>query len=562
VWSNPRAVRAVTIAVGVAAYLIARRRSPGEDGGIKWALLLLALTVAIWGIPVFRELPLFETTPLVNGGDTKLHLGWTMQLLNGETTPSTPLTGEVPNYYPWFFHALVAFISNLTPGGRSFHALGPLQSVQVGGGVLTFFALGRAITRGALGAWATATLGALSGGFGWMIARSPRLETNREDPMSYLGDLALVRSYNPSFHNLAPTLPRDLTYVLLPAFFLLLLLGLRRERAAFLAAAGVVAGIIGLTGAETFFLCGLVVLGLPLVAERGRRVRAFVWVALPTAAVWSVWSIPLALSYFDLGGFVNTTTVGTVDVPPLGIIGAWGVLTVCALAGARSLWMRRHRVGVRLVLCTLASAVLLLTVAAVTSNDGPLGVIGRPHRYWPLLYLALVPVGAIGVVRLTGRCAAPAATRVVAAGLLALAVPSPILGSIALSQVWDDPPPLVADAARGDDASLLHAFDATPGDATCVVAVPENLIHSLFWFSGYRFVHYLWAPDRTENFARVRWADMALRIPWDEERQRDNRVLVEGDPNDSSWQEIADKYGVDKVLTAGGRLIDRTGCGD
>lgn len=562
VWSQPWAVRITTGIAVVIALLVARRRGAVEAEGAASLSVLLAAGFVVWGIPVFLELPLFETTPLENGGDAKLHLGWTMQLLDGETTPSSPLTGEIPNYYPWFFHSLLAFVSNLTPGGRALHGLGPLQLVQVGGGVLTFFALGREVTRRLLGGWAAAVLGALSGGVGWLIARGPELETDREEPMSYLGDLALVRSYNPSFHNLAPALPRDLTYVLLPAFVLLLLLGLRKERPAPLAGAGTIAGIIGLTGAEAFFLCGLVVLGLPVAAPPGRRARSFAWVALPMAAVWGLWVVPLALSYADLGGFENTTTVGPVDVPPAGILGAWGLLTVCAVAGLPRLWRRRTRPARPLLLSTLVGATALVAFAAVTGNDGALGVLGRPHRYWPLLYVALVPVGAIGTVTIAQRFVASSRARLgIGAALLALAVPSPILGSLALSAVWDDPPPVVSDAVQGDEDALLRTLDRDPGGEMCVVAVPEDLVHSLFWFSGFRSVHYRWAPERTENYARVRWADIDERIPWDEERVHDSELLIEGDPDDPAWVDVADKYGVDKVVTIEAAVIERTDCG-
>ena len=559
--SNPWVVRLLTLVVAVAAFVMARHGGTiGGRSGLALALLLLGVGVLVWGIPLVRELPLFETTPLVNGGDTKLHLGWSMQLLNGETTPSSPLTGEIPNYYPWFFHAFLAFVSNLTPGGRSVYGLGPLQILQVGGGILTFFALGRAVTRRVLGAWSGAVLGALSGGFGWLIAWGPELEKNRDDPMTYLGDLALVRSYNPSFHNLAPTLPRDLTYVLFPAFLLLLVTGLRKERRWHLAAAGATAGIIGLTGAETFFLCGLIALGLPLVVERGRKLQTFAWVALPLAAVWSVWLIPLAFSYVELGGFVNTTTVGTVDVPPVGILGAWGLLTICAAAGALPLWKRRRGKTGGLLLVTVGAAAVLVPLAAITGNDGPIGVLGRPHRYWPLLYLALVPVGSIGIVWLAKRVGGTArARRIWALAVLVVAVPSPVLGSLALSSVWDDPPPLVTDAIEDEEGSVLVELDPHAGGETCVAAVPEGVVHSAFWWSGFRFVHYRWSPDRETNLARVRWADMNEVVPWDEERANDNEVLEAA--SEDGWRYLEDKYGLDVAITSDGDVIHRTDCG-
>ena len=562
IWSQPWVVQILTAASAVGAWFVARRRGVGIDhGGLVPMLGLLGLGLLIWGPPVFRELPLFETTPLDFGGDTKLHLGWTMQLINGETTPSNPLTGEIPNYYPWFFHALLAFVSNLTPGGRAFHGLGPLQLVQVGGGILTLFALGREVTGRLLGGSAAATFGALSGGFGWIIARGIELETDRENPMTYIGDLALVRSYNSSFHNLAPTLPRDLTYVLVPAFLLMLVMGVRERRTWALASAGVVAGIVGLTGAETFFLCGLIALGLALVVPAGGRVRTVAWVALPMAAVWSVWLAPLAWNYVRLGGFVNTTQVGTVDVPPLGILGAWGLLTAFAIVGLARLWRVAPGPSERVMVVALGGALLLLAIAATTGNSGPIGVVGRPHRYWPLLYLVVVPIGASGLVALADRFQLSARGALALSGtVLLLALPSPLLGSLALSRVWDDPPPLVSEAIDGSTESALVRMDPSPGES-CVAAVPEDVAHTAFWWSGFRFVHYKWAPDIESNFARIRWADIRERIPWDEERASDNRVLDDEDGTSPGWANLEDKYGLDVAITNAGEVVRRSDCG-
>jgi hypothetical protein len=562
-WSHPWIGRVLTTVVALGAWSVVRRRGTiGDWNGVGLMLGLVALGLLVWGLPVFRELPLFETTPLDFGSDTKLHLGWAMQLLNGETTPSSPLTGEIPNYYPWFFHAFLAFVSNFTPGGRAFHGLGPLQLVQVGGGILTLFALGREVTGRLLGASAAASLGALSGGIGWIVARGAELETNRENPMTYLGDLALVRSYNSSFHNLAPTLPRDLTYVLVPAFLFLLVNGLRDRRRPMLLAAGGVAGVVGLTGAEAFFLCGLIALGVGFVAPAGDRVRTVAWVALPMAAVWSMWLVPLAWNYVRLGGFVDTTTVGTVDVPPLGILGAWGLLTVFSLVGLVHLWSGPRGPVERLLAVAVAAAAFLLLIATIAGDSGPLGVIGRPHRYWPLLYLALVPIGAVGVVALSERFRSTSPRDLVlGTAILALAVPSPILGSLALSRVWSDPPPLVSDAIEAAPRSVLEQLDPSPGGETCVAAVPEDVVHSAFWWSGYRFVHYRWTPETESNFARIRWADMDEHIPWDEERASDNPAIDSVGETSTALTYLEDKYGVDIAITSAGDVIERTDCG-
>ena len=91
------------------------------------------------------------------------------QLMAGDAMFGAVLTGEVPNYYPWMFHSVGALTTSLTPGETPYHALAPIQLVQVGGCVLALFALGRTLTRRAMTGFGAALLGALSGGFGFVL---------------------------------------------------------------------------------------------------------------------------------------------------------------------------------------------------------------------------------------------------------------------------------------------------------------------------------------------------------------------------------------------------------
>jgi hypothetical protein len=200
VLSNPALTRVTTGAVAVVLVGIKLRRSRrGREGGSSAAYealvmaSLVILGVLIWCRPIFSELPLDYR------GDTKVHMTWSSQLLNGESTPSGRITGEIPNYYPWLFHGLTAFLSQFVPGGRALHALGPMQVWFVSSSILALYATGRTLSGRVGTAVATSIIGALAGGFGWLVARGPALILDPRDPdtsLRYWGDLFQKRSYN------------------------------------------------------------------------------------------------------------------------------------------------------------------------------------------------------------------------------------------------------------------------------------------------------------------------------------------------------------------------------
>lgn len=321
VFGSPSAIRAGTAALGSALIVrkifIARRRSKRRSAdepqshqrfGRRDALLvagLVALAVALWGSPIVRMIPLGHS------GDQTVHMGWAAELMNGETTPSGPLSGAIPNYYPWLFHALVAFIASLTAGGRAFHAQGPLLVVQVTGAVLALYALGRELGgRVTTGAFA-AVFGALSGGIGFLLLSRPDFvfdprENGGEEALRYAGDLLSRRSYNVSFHNLAPTFPRDVAFALTVAFLVMLVRGFRRKSSADFLGAGAVLGMIGLTGGETFIVGVGITIAASVVSIDVGRIRTALATLIPALAVWGLWLVPVAVNYVRLGGFVNT----------------------------------------------------------------------------------------------------------------------------------------------------------------------------------------------------------------------------------------------------------------
>jgi len=565
VLSSPWLTRALTGAVLVAV-LVWRYR--GRQGGRigsdedareqreRWLppLLLLA-TLAMWGTPVFRMFALDHT------GDTNMHMGWASQLLNGEPLPSAPITGQVPNYYPWLYHALVAFVSHFTPGGRAFHVLAPLQLLQASGGVLALYGIGRQVAGRWTAGAAAALFGGLSGGVGFVLLRGldvvvePRAEGGTAG-LRYLGDLVLRRSYHGAFANLAPPFPRDVALSLMLGFLLLLAVAMARKSLPLLVAAGSVLGLTGLAGGEAFFL-GMGVAAMLIVAPDGMpRLRTAAAVFGPALAVYALWAAPMAVHYVRLGGFVNITRVPPVNLTPLAVFGAWGVATPLALYGAFR-WLPRVRQdpGARLVLAVVvvAGAAVLLSVALPAVLGEAFLTLGRRHRYWPLLHLGVALYAALGLSELLAR--ASAVRRGLAAGIamavVAVAIPSPVVASLALPRAIGRA--RVLDTALAGRPSALLSVMAPQLGRRCSAAVPVGQDVRVFSYTGYRMVAFVWSELYTANRARIRWRGIYERIPADPERLRDNRLLTEGLASPQEWRAVAARYGVDLVVVPADR---------
>lgn len=549
-FTNPWLVRAPTAAVALGLIgLKWRRRSIGE---LRWLIVALAVAALVWGTPVFRMLPLTATA------DTQLHNGWINQLMNGETTPGAVITGNVPNYYPWLFHALGGLTTLVTPGRNPYYALGALQFLITGGAVLAWFALGRTIARSTAGGVAASLFGALAGGVGFVLLRGldvvvdPRHDEGRR-ALDYGGDLLFARSYSLSFQNLAPPFPRDLAFGLTVTFVLLLSLAVIRPTPRRFALAGLCLGLVGLTGGETVVASMLVGLAVVFFGWGLARARAAVSLFVPAAAVYSLWLVPVTINYVRLGGFENITHIESLDLPAYAVLGAWGVTTPFAILGAASA-MRSARIDVRarFVLVTVVGLVVALVVASVIPSLGGEGfaTLARRHRYWPLVYLGAALLATLGAARAFDllqqrrRMLIPATTTVVA-----LALASPVLASTALPDRIRDAP-LLEDALHRAPDSVLNVIDRAPG-RSCIVAVPQDISREVFSYTGYRLV--LWTGSWFgANRARIRWAEIYDHIATDAQRIRDNRILVNGWGTASRWRGIAASYGVDIVVAPAG----------
>jgi hypothetical protein len=559
-WLPPVAVLATLLVLGRRA--IAHRVEPPQRAAraeIFAALALVVVALLVWGSPVFRLLPLDTTT-----GDLPWHMGLSSQLLNGESTPSAAVTGSVPSYYPWLYHSVIAFVARFTPGAKAYLALGPLQMLLAAGSALAFFAIGREIR----GSWMTgafaALFGAIAGGVGFVRLRGLDvvLTPRGRGGGRYWGDLLYKRSYNVAFANLSPPYPRDLALLLLATFVLLAGIGYARDQPLALSGAGVALGLSGLAGGETLLLGLLVVAGVIVLPHRLGRFRRALALILPTFAVYCVWLVPVAVSYLRLGGFVNITKVGAVRLGLVAILGAWGVGVLFAVVGL-IWWLPKVRdtPWARVLAVVLAaSAVALLLSSLVTSGLGRGFLsLSRRHRYWPLLHLAVVLYAAVGAGEVMDRLLRPdptaasrprrwrlAAPVAVAVAAATLALPSPVVASLALpSKMPSDP--LLEAAFRGRTDSVLARLDR--GERACVAAVPLRMDAEAFAYTGYRLVAFKWHGYR-RNLARIRWRRLYAVIPGDAARLEANASLVmASDP--ASFQRAAQAFGANVVVVEG-----------
>jgi hypothetical protein len=552
---SPAAVRAGVglIAAGlVVRRLVTRARSTVPRAPQRRNLLVavaVALLVAlVWGSPVFRLLPV--TVP----GDAALHAGWAEQLVNGESTPSASLTGDVPNYYPWLYHGALALVTHLTPGSHALIGLAPLHIVQVIGMAASLFGIGYLFAGRWAGA-AVAVLGSAAGGWGFVVVGGLDLVTNPRAEggaaaTAYLGDLLLVRSHNASFANLAPTFPRDVALALLAGALFAMARAARSGRGRDYVIVSVVLGMVGLTQTDAFVV-GLLAAALHAAsAPGGRRLRTAAALLLPALALFSLWAVPLAVSYLRLGGFVDTTVADPVVLPAWAILGSWGIVTPLAFVGAIRAARSLGEPVVRVLAAVLAAAAIVLAASLLASGLVGEGfeAVARQHRYWPLFCLPLGILAGLGAHWLGTLLweRSRAAAWVGAACVVGLAVPSPVIASLALPAVFPGSPS--ARALEGDPDQALNALSEY-GDGICAAAVPRPLLS--FSHTGFRF---LVVPSswREENDARIRWAEIYDHIVPQEQRVRDDELLMSGTATPEQFATIVERYGLDVVVVPAG----------
>jgi hypothetical protein len=574
VFSHPWITRGLVAAIAAAAIVstwVRGRRDIAPVGTAACVAMAVAVVAAVvlWGLPTLRLLP------LDHAWDSDFHAGLANELINGETLPHGTVTGSIPNDYPWMYHAVLATTASFMPGGRAQDAFDSAFFLQVLGGVLTLFALGWELTRRWYGGAAGALFGGLSGGFGYLVHKGPAVVINPRGhggaaAVRRWGDMLFLRSYNMSFNNLAPTFPRDVGFALLPAFLLLTIVGFRKRSLLALAGAGAVLGMIGLSTGESTFAglgtAGLLVLLPPVAGARkaeraaagsplqedaphGRPSRWAIAAALliPSLGLWSLWLGPLIYNYFKLGGITGSAN-SAVILPAAAFLGAWGLAAIFAVVGL-VVWLpgARRDVGARVVLSMMVvvAALLALTHVVPLLLSKGFSTLGREHRYWPLMYLPVALIAAVGATRVCEWVLARSriVAVVLAAMVIALSVPSPLLASAALPSAKPDPNEVTR--ALTGQRSMLSLMSPVPGKR-CVAATTPDWSHQVFAFSGYRLILYRWTKKVWANSAHIRFIGIYKRIPTTKQRVAALNVLL-APRGQQRWEAVAHHWKVNVV---------------
>jgi hypothetical protein len=550
VFANALLVRGVTLASIVALALWQWRTKTERPSERRHRLAVIAaLAVAGVGL-ILWSYAATKMIPLHFAPDTRVHMGYANLLINGSPTPTAALSGNIPNFYPWLFHALVAFVARLTPGGNAFHAMVPVHFLFVVGAVLSLFTLGQRLTgKVVTGLWA-ALFGGLAGGIGFVVARGPAIVVRPQGPhlMDYLGDLLLIRSHNFALSNLVPPFPRDLTYALFLAFVLLLMCAVQERSTPFLIGAGAVLGGIGLAGGEALFAASSVALLVILATGRDNVLVRLIAVALPAGIIYAVWAAPLFINYFRHGGFFDMSSP-PLEMPLWAIAASWGVSLPLGIYGAAWSLPRIRGHPAR----TVAAAVLAGSIVVLIGSGLILTVLGegfaplsRISRYWPLVHVGVVLFAAIGATEVLSRLRKwPVLASLTVIAILLVALPSPVLIQLAYPQQVSSPD-LVTRSLVGQ-RTVLEELD-TPEGVECTIVAPQSISPLIFAYDGHRIVAIILGRMHKENLARVRWRDI-YRVTEDfSTRFRDSKTLMSDRIGVRPWRELIAKYGVDAVV--------------
>ncbi|MGH2776268.1 MAG: hypothetical protein ACRDJT_12660 [Actinomycetota bacterium] len=513
VFSNPVVVPVLGVAILVAG--VVRRRRTGRRHERPWlgtwipAVVLGFVLMAIFVAPVITE------GSGIRAGDSSLHMGWTEQILRGESVPPGPAPEFARNAYPWGFHAVMATMIRLVPSTGTFISQEAMHLLFLLGLPLGCACMARRLNGGA--GWAGAVCGSLIAGFGWMSAG--RVDFVASPLEARYGADMVTASPNSVYELFPPGLPRELGLVILAAAGVLIVLAVRTEDRRFALLAGVTVGIVGLISAP-LWITGVVwaALGVALTGAGARRRMLAVLVG-PGVLVFGLWAAPVAFNYVRYGGFINVTSQLGVEWPPLTALAAWGLLLPLALAGV-VLALRSGTTSARVVL-TFAGATVVLMLLARARSEFDWDLAGNATalhegRVWPVAHLlgsafagAGLAAGFTWMRRRSEFLAPVVVVLLVVAGSLSLWLSSQALTEIIKNHEdsW-----LYTRAEFEPDAFIHRA--AKQLDPEVVVQAPQDennvLGFWLFQFSGARINGH--SDTRYPgNELRIRYEDLAHR---------------------------------------------------
>ncbi len=351
---------------------------------------------------------------------------------------------------------------------------------------------------------------AVSGGIGFLATGwstpEPVDPRDLEAVEALFGDFVRFRSYNIAFHHLSPPFQRDLSFLLLEGFLLLLLLAVTRKSAGSLLGAGVTMGMLGLTGGEATFVA-FGVAGLLLIAGMGlSRLRIVGLLFGPALAIYALWLVPLLWNYFRFDGFRDQSWP-LVVTPPLSIAGAWGLTLILGVYGVIRFLPRVREPAFGLF--------ALFAGAAVALYAG----IGAADLLQKFSKVRLVSVAATGL-------------------FVVVAATSPLLGSMSVAGIPIQEP--LHDAVREQARTVLNRLSPHPG-GHCIVASPlrAKLPEQIAAYTGYRLVQIRRPP---------RWQGL-LTPAQSRRRLLHNAILTTARSPRRTWARVARRYGVDVVVT-------------
>ena len=401
-----------------------------------------ALPAAVAGIVLASPLLFAPGEPLPRG-DMVWHEGWIRQVAGGLTEPNG-LYRDVPNAYPWLYHAF---------GGLASAALGVgMASILVVLEVVALLALGLGawLLAGELGhgaaarAW-TCLVAVAAGGLEWLFGRESDLGAN---PDIAFGWLLESPQPSPGLAGVPPPLPRDLGLGILALALWLTVRATGGDRRAAMGA-GLALGLTAVTAPQVA-LAGMA--GVVALVVSGRDRRALPVIVAVAGAIAALWAVPLAWHAHELGGLVSTTRNDAVSLGPRDSMVAVGpivLLAVLGVANGRRRWPEERRV------VALSVAALALYAAVVLFEGDFLGTpaLAREVRYLPALVLSLAPAAGLGAARLTRRA--------LAVGLAATLLAGPLLAASALTRTLREgsdrpiPCPLPGAVRPGVQVALL-----------------------------------------------------------------------------------------------------------
>ena len=309
-------------------------------------------------------------------------------------------------------------------------------------------------------------------------------------------------------------------------------------------------------GGEAFLVAAsTAAIVIPMTSRGGIPLR-LASVLVPAIFLFAFWAVPLMINYFRHGGFFDMSR-SSLDYPLWSAFASWGIILPFGVYGlVRALPRTRMRKEVTVLGAFLLSALIGLigsVVIEVVLGEG-FGPISRRHRYWPILCLAVALFAAVGATDLFERLRRrPRRTPafVVAAVIVLLAIPSPLLASLAYPEEVKIPV-VITESLKNETHTLLNELDTREG--TCTVAA-VGVTDEIFAFTGHRLVAIVLGPELEDNQARVRWRDIYEVTESLETRAADTRALIGGGENVGQWQELVDKYDVNAVVVPE-RLID------